>query len=120
MSKIPGIPRSFLLMSAISITFLPLATEAFSEGIGARLADGKAWSMASADGQSGELTLIEGGKGKMKGGPIGMALNVKWREEGKLFCIKPGPLPERCMDMLSVTGGFDGYFDGKKFVSLRR
>jgi hypothetical protein len=97
-----------------------LAHEARSEGIGASLADGKPWSMVTVDGQSGQLTLVQDGKGKMKGGPMGMTLNVKWREKGKLFCIKPGLLSERCMDMRSVDSGYDGYIDGKKFVTLRR
>jgi hypothetical protein len=120
MSAVSKASRIVLTVSVVSVSVLPWASPAFSESIMLGIVDGKPWMMVTEDGQSGELTLEEGGKGKMKGGPMGMRLTVMWREKGKLFCIKPGPLSERCMDMTSVDGGYDGYIDGKKFVSLRR
>jgi hypothetical protein len=120
MLKVTTVGLSLSKLCAIASCFLPLVNAAIAEDIGASLSDGKPLSMVTEDGKSGQLTLVPGGKGKMKGGPMGMAFNVKWREQGKLFCIKPGPLSERCMNMQAAEGGYDGFVDGKKFVSLRR
>jgi hypothetical protein len=84
----------------------------------AALIDGRAWSMQTSDGHNAQITLLSDGTGTLKGGP--MEFKLKWRAKGKLFCMKPGPMHERCMQMESVDGGFDGYRDGRIQVSLRR
>lgn len=84
----------------------------------AALIDGRAWSMQTSDGRNAQITLLKDGTGTLKGGLMGFKL--KWRAEGELFCMKPGPMRERCVQMKSVDGGFDGYRDRRIDVSLRR
>jgi hypothetical protein len=76
MLKVASVGLSLSKLCAIASCFLPLVNAAFAEDIGASLSDGKPWSMVTEDGQSGQLTLVPGGKGKMKSGPMGMAFNV--------------------------------------------
>jgi hypothetical protein len=84
----------------------------------AALIDGRAWSMQTSGGRSGQITLFADGTGTLNDGPMG--LKLKWRAKGEIFCMKPGPMRERCVQMKSVDGGFDGYRDDKIDVSLRR
>jgi hypothetical protein len=93
-------------------------TNVFAAGIGATLADGKAWTMQTPEGKNVQVTFLPDGTGKMKAGFMGMGL--KWREDGNLFCMKPGFMKERCSEMRAVQGGYDTYIDGKKVGSLRR
>jgi hypothetical protein len=97
---------------------LGMHEQSLAEDAVAAIADGKPWALKTADGKNAQVTYLPGGKGILKVG--GRSLNVKWREKDGLLCLKPGPFKERCMEMVAVKGGFDGYLDGKQESSLRR
>jgi hypothetical protein len=97
---------------------LGMPEQSLAESVIAQIADGKPWALTTADGRNAQVTYLPGGKGILKVG--GRSLNVKWREKNGHFCLKPGPMRERCVEMRAVKDGFDGYLDGKQESSLRR
>ena len=82
------------------------------------LADGKPWSMTSADGKKAMFTFNSDGTGKLSG-PITMS--IKWKLKGENFCIAMGMmLGTKCFRFVAVKGGYQGYAKDKPGMAFRR
>ena len=117
-------------VTRVAHTLLPVATacvtiyaialqsaQADDHDIMAVVADGSPWSMQSANGRSGELTLNPDGTGQMQMGF--MSMDATWTPYPGGFCLD-GPRGTRCVTLEAAGTGFSATENGAQAFSLVR
>ncbi len=82
------------------------------------IADGQPWLMKTATGQTGRMTLLPNGAGKMRRGPLSIRLSWTAIDDG--ICITSRVQGRQCVELKPSTTGFVGVRDDEVVFTLSR
>jgi hypothetical protein len=107
------------VLSVAALLGFAASSFAQSPSLARQIADGQPWSMTTAEGRNGRLTLRPDGTGQMRADP--MMLEATWREmPASGFCFKPSIAPERCVTLRRNGAIVIGMRDCKEEFRLTR